>query len=87
MPFSLNWGKFQTNLPPPITSCPLHFFLPGASEEKKREGEEGEEKKKNGLVDDLKTNPHGRSLCGDTRPDYQIFTKKAAPDRCAGGVW
>lgn len=40
MPFSMNWGKFQTNLPR-LSHPVLSQFIPGAS---KREGEgEGEE--------------------------------------------
>ncbi len=87
MPFSLNWGKFQTNLlrlsHPVLRS--LHRERARRREQKKKRKEK--KKKKSGLGADLKTTPRGRSPClKDTRPHYQIFTKTRS--LCGGGrVW
>lgn len=72
MPFPPNWGKFQTNL-----LRLSHPVLPSLHPEQARRREK---KKESGLGDDLKTTPRGCSPClKDTRPHYQIFTKKLYP--------
>lgn len=71
-PFSPNWGKFQTNL-----LRLSHPVLPSLHPEQARRREK---KKESGLGADLKTTPCGCSpRLKDTRPHYQIFTKKLSP--------
>ena len=68
----------------------MQFTLRGRKnkkEEKKKKETKKKKKKESRLGADLKTTPRGQSPClKDTRPHYQIFTKKLYPITVQGGV-
>lgn len=80
--FPLNWGTFQTNLPPPITSCPLRFTPGMGKGGGRRRGRSG--RRRSVFWADLKTTPCGRSSVSQRhKATLSNIYRKAVPDQRA----